>query len=94
MVISQMLQLLAPGGIILIGDIPDLKRKNNFYNTLQKKIILLKDNICRKNTIGKFWSKEELDAICLKFKDQVQYFLQPQELPFAHYRFDYLIFKN
>ncbi len=90
-VIKQMLKLLNPNGKIFIGDIPNYEKKAIFYNTPIKKIRLLKDTVFNKNQMGKFWKVSEIDSICKKLGVKGSYIEQPKQLPYAHYRFDYLI---
>lgn len=93
-VVAEMVNLLTPDGQIFIGDIPDEERKNVFYNSFKKKILLIIDNLRGTNSMGKFWHKNELNAICARLGVKGQYFQQPSELPFSHYRFDFLITKS
>lgn len=90
-VIAEMLKCLKPNGKIFIGDITEHKNKFKLYNTPIKKAYYYKQKLQGKNRMGKFWKKSELNAICEKLKVIGTYLEQTEELPYAHYRFDYLI---
>ncbi|PCH66390.1 MAG: hypothetical protein COC01_08125 [Bacteroidetes bacterium] len=92
-VIQEILKVLRPGGLIFIGDIPDRKKLWTFYDTLSKKVKYCIDELRNKNSMGKFWKKEELDRICVECNVKGTYYNQTQELPYSYYRFDYLIEK-
>ena len=90
-VIRQLLKCLKPSGKIFIGDITNKSKLAVFYDTPIKKLRLLKGKILRKNVMGKFWKPSELDVICNRLNVKGTHLNQPNELPYAHYRFDYLI---
>ncbi|PHR70581.1 MAG: hypothetical protein COA67_08120 [Lutibacter sp.] len=90
-VISEMLKSLKPNGKIFIGDIPNHDNFYKFYGSFMKKIRYLKDKILNKNSMGKFWKVSELDTICKDLGVKGTFLKQPKELPYSHYRFDYLI---
>jgi hypothetical protein len=90
-VMSEMLKCLKPNGKIFIGDIPNHEHFSDFYNTFMKKLRFFKDNLLNKNNMGKFWEVTELDAICKKLGVKGTYLEQPKQLPYSHYRFDYII---
>lgn len=89
--IAEMLQVLKPGGMIFIGDIPDYDRLWTFYNTFWKRFYLLTDTLRGRSKLGKFWHKKDMDAICQQLHCKGNSLAQPSHLPYAHYRFDYLI---
>lgn len=90
-VILEMLNCLNPKGKIFIGDIPNQEKFSSFYNTKIKKLRFYKDNLLRKNQMGKFWDVSELDTICNKLNAKGTFLEQSKQLPYSHYRFDYLI---
>ena len=90
-VITEMLKCLKPKGKIFIGDITDYKRKHKLYDTLLKKAFYYKQMLQGKSGMGKFWKEEELNTICKTLGVKGTYLEQANELPYAHYRFDYLI---
>ena len=90
-VIFEMLKCLKPNGKIFIGDIPDNENRYKLYNTLLKKVFYFKQKLQGKSSMGKFWKVSELDAICKKLNVKGTYLSQSSDLPYAHYRFDYLI---
>jgi len=90
-VITEMLKCLKPDGKIFIGDITEHKNKHKLYDTPLKKIFYYKQKFQGRNRMGKFWKAAELDAIAQKLNVKGTYLEQSKELPYAHYRFDYLI---
>ncbi|GAB1309609.1 hypothetical protein KH5_22920 [Urechidicola sp. KH5] len=91
--IKQLLTVLKPGGVIFIGDITNKDKLFHFYDTPIKKARFLKQQLQRKNNMGKFWKRSELELICTKLGVNGTYLEQPSELPYAHYRFDFIITK-
>jgi len=91
--IAEAIQLLKPGGKLWIGDIPDKKKLFTYYNSFPKLFYLLAGKIRNKSPMGKFWSKRELLKICDKLHIKGSYLEQNSNLPYAWYRFDFLIEK-
>lgn len=91
--IEILLQKLNSGGMIYIGNIPDFSKRWNLYNTNLKKLFYVKSIIFDTNPNGKFWKEGELKKICKILSCNGQLIKQPSQLPYAHYRFDYLITK-
>jgi len=89
--LREAVNLLTPSGKIFIGDIPDKKKLFKFYNTIPKLFYLFTGKLRRKNPMGKFWSKRELMQLCTKFELKGTYLKQDKSLPYAWYRFDFLI---
>lgn len=92
-VISEMLKILKPNGKIFIGDIPDYQKKWSYYNSISKRFFYLTSKFKGTNRMGKFWLNKELDSICISQKVNGMSLVQNNELPYSHYRFDYLIIK-
>lgn len=90
-VIAEMLKCLKPNGIIFIGDITEHKNKHKLYDTPLKKAYYYKQMFQGRNRMGKFWKISDLDTIADKLNVKGTYLEQSKELPYAHYRFDYLI---
>lgn len=90
-VIAEMLKCLKPNGKIFLGDVPECDKFDEFYNTPIKKLRFYKDKLLRKNEMGKFWKVSAIDEICKDNNVKGSVLEQPQECPYSHYRFDYLI---
>ncbi|MCX6190438.1 MAG: hypothetical protein NTW54_12755, partial [Bacteroidetes bacterium] len=56
-----------------------------------KKLFYFKQKIMGTQSMGKFWSKKELDSICASLGVQGECLEQPTSMPYSYYRFDYLI---
>jgi len=91
--IKEMTALLKPNGLLFIGDIPEASKHYVFYNTLPKLFYYSMSKIRGKNSMGKFWTPKELAQICVKLNLKGTYLKQATFLPYAWYRFDYLIEK-
>ncbi len=92
-VIKNLSKHMKSGAILLIGDVPDLAKKDVYYDNFSKKLRLLKQNVFGQNDMGKFWSEEEMNRICKSLGLKGEFMQQKSELPFSNYRFDYLIKK-
>ncbi|MEI6880521.1 MAG: class I SAM-dependent methyltransferase [Bacteroidota bacterium] len=92
-VIKNLSKHLKPEATMLIGDVPDLAKKDIYYDSFRKRLRLLKQNIFGQNDMGKFWSEEEMNRICKSLGLKGEFIKQKSELPFSNYRFDYLIKK-
>lgn len=90
-VVRQLLRCLKSNGKIFIGDIPNKDKFSVYYDSPVKKLRFFKGKMFNKNEMGKFWEVSELDKICKKLGVKGTYLAQPKELPYSHYRFDYLI---
>lgn len=89
--ISAMLSLLNPNGCILIGDVPDREKLAVFYPRWIDRFRYWITLMTGKNAMGKFWKYEEILQICEKYDAQVKLCPQKKELPYSHYRIDFLI---
>lgn len=90
-------------GLILIGDIPNKEKKRAYYNinTLRKYLGFVKQKVIRKiyrkegeDSMGWWWSSEQINELCKKLNLKCEIIEQDKELPHAHYRFDFLISLN
>lgn len=92
-VIRNLLSLLKPGGVLLLGDVPDQERFFRYYNSIRRILQWIKQSLTQTNDMGKFWSEEELNLICSRCQVTGEKLKQPAHLPYAHYRMDYRITK-
>lgn len=90
LVLSEMRKLLKPGGLILIGDIPDKAKFWRFYDTFLKRFFYFKQRLLSQPKMGKFWSKKEMENLAKHTKLKGNYLTQKQDLPNSSYRFDYV----
>ena len=89
-VVSEMKKLLKPGGLILIGDIPDKAKFWCYYDSFLKRAFYFKQWLFSQPKMGKFWSKKEMGKLAKQTKLKGSYLVQKQDLPNSHYRFDYI----
>ena len=92
--INQMLQLLNPQGIILLGDVPDHAYLRIFYPKFGVRLRYQLARLLGRDQMGRFWKQAELEKIASQHHAAFQRLTQPRELPYSHYRVDYLIRKN
>ena len=92
--INKMSNLLEKNGHIFLSDIPNKEKQNVIAGYGFSKLKYYIKYYLGKEETGKFWSKNELDSISRDLKLKGQYITQPTNLPYSHYRFDYLITKN
>jgi 2-polyprenyl-3-methyl-5-hydroxy-6-metoxy-1,4-benzoquinol methylase len=90
-VIENLVRCCKPGGLILLGDIPDREKFFSYYDSVKKLGRLILQMLRGKNDMGKFWSSEELNVICRDLGMKGEKLVEPASLPYAHYRMDYLI---
>ncbi len=92
--IDKVQSTLEPGAMFFIGDIPDKSRQYVFAGKgLNKWKYKIKYGLGLDQT-GNFWSANDLDKICKDLNLVGRKIEQPSHLPYAHYRFDYLITKK
>jgi cyclopropane fatty-acyl-phospholipid synthase-like methyltransferase len=87
-VIAHLLRLLAPGGQILVGDVPDWGRLHVFYPSRWARWRYRLSRLLGRDRMGRFWSERKLRRICQRLGAEVEFLPQPPSLPYAHYRFD------
>ncbi|MFN8278939.1 MAG: class I SAM-dependent methyltransferase [Saprospiraceae bacterium] len=90
-VITNLIRHLKPGGVILLGDIPDQEKIHLYYTTPWLRLKNKIKTAFGKSDMGKFWNREELDQICHSLNVSGRYVTQEDWQPYADYRFDYLI---
>jgi 2-polyprenyl-3-methyl-5-hydroxy-6-metoxy-1,4-benzoquinol methylase len=93
-VIENLLPFLKQDGKIFLGDIPDSIRFFEYYNTPMRIIQLIKQTLQHKNSMGKFWSENELAEICKQLNVFGKKLIQPEHLSYANYRMDWVINKS
>lgn len=100
--IEKLSKVTKPEGAILIGDIPDKRRKwTGWYNTWRKRVGYLKENMCRRisgkegeDSFGWWYHPNKIRKICSELNIRCEILEQDKKLPHAHYRFDILIKKE
>ncbi|MFY8019845.1 MAG: class I SAM-dependent methyltransferase [Bacteroidia bacterium] len=93
-VIECLTNHLKPGGIILLGDIPDAAYKWTYYDTPLKRFFAIWSQLKGKNNMGRFWKKESLVKICEKHGLTAEIHSQENWQPYAWYRFDLLAYSK
>lgn len=90
-VIENCCRHIHKGGFFLLTDIPDHDKRKVFYNTPLKRFYYIKQKLLSNESMGKFWSEAELRNICKELALKGTRIQQPADLPYSHYRFDWLI---
>lgn len=85
--IQGMLRMLKPGGVIVLGDVPDLGKLPVFLPSFPARIKYWIQRWRGTDQMGKFWSEKEMKQISAGL--QVERLEQPTHLPYADYRVDY-----
>ncbi|RLI52276.1 MAG: hypothetical protein DRP09_18310 [Candidatus Thorarchaeota archaeon] len=101
MLIKVLSKVTNSNGLILIGDIPDIRRIWRFYNTPKKKLSFFIDFISCKirgvggwnslDSMGWWWNPYRIKKICDRMNLKCEILEQDRNLPHAYYRFDVLI---
>ena len=92
--ITGILPYLKDGGTIFIGDVPNRKYLNRFYPNLFQQIRYHIHQLLGRNPMGKFWSEKEMQRIARDLGLKLSILPQPEHLPYANYRTDYLFVKT
>ncbi|MDX2286092.1 MAG: class I SAM-dependent methyltransferase [Bacteroidia bacterium] len=86
----ELAALLAPDGLLLIGDVPDRARLGVFYPRWQARLRYHADLRLGRSPMGRFWSAAALIRMAGAAGLELQAVPQPPDLPYAAYRSDYL----
>ncbi|MEM6262096.1 MAG: class I SAM-dependent methyltransferase [Bacteroidota bacterium] len=89
----QLWKLLKPGGTMFIGDVPLKEKLNVFYPTPARQATYHLNLIRGKSDMGKFWAVQEMEQLGKAVGAEFSYTSQPDTLPYAHYRGDFLFKK-
>lgn len=87
-ILRNVLWLAGAGCVILIGSIPDARRKWNFYNTPWRRFNYLLHKIIGGHVLGTWWDQDFIRATCKRLNLQCEFLEQSKELHTSHYRFD------
>ncbi len=92
--IQQIYSWLKPNGVLFIGDIPNVDKKWNFYNTEDRQKVYFNNILEGKSIVGNWFSKEWYDHLksFVGFKTG-KFVPQDEKLIYASFRFDY-VFKK
>jgi 2-polyprenyl-3-methyl-5-hydroxy-6-metoxy-1,4-benzoquinol methylase len=91
-VIENLVKHTKKDSVILIGDIPNQLEFFTFYNTPSKWWQWIKQELKGANEMGRFWHPKELLQICENIGLRAEIQTQEPWQPYAHYRFDLLIY--
>jgi 2-polyprenyl-3-methyl-5-hydroxy-6-metoxy-1,4-benzoquinol methylase len=94
LVLANLVRHLKPGGILLIGDIPDADFKWRYYNTFLKRFFAIWSQVKGKNNMGRFWNKNQLANMLNQLGLEVQLVQQENWQPYSWYRFDILAYSK
>ena len=91
--LENMSEKLAPGGLIVLGDVPDRALLRQFYRSWRSRRKYAWDRLWRRSEMGKFWSKKEIELLANRAGLLAAWLPQPEVLPYAHYRVDVVLKK-
>lgn len=85
---------LKPGGLIYIGDIPDLNKQWEFYNTLERQQVYFNNLLNNISIVGNWFLRSWFENLTyyLGFEKGI-YVEQDKRLIYSKYRFDFLFKK-
>ncbi|GAB4427577.1 MAG: hypothetical protein OHK0039_45960 [Bacteroidia bacterium] len=89
--LAGMASLLRPGGRMLLGDVPERSRLAVFYPSARQRLGYHLRLALGRSPMGRFWSEAEMQTIAGQQGLAVTKLMQPGDLPYAHYRCDYLL---
>lgn len=85
---------LKPNGIVFIGDVPDLSKRWNFYDTKERQKVFYDNLLTGKNIIGNWFEREWFENLTSYIGFKEGFFLvQNKKLLNANHRFDYFYIK-
>jgi ubiquinone/menaquinone biosynthesis C-methylase UbiE len=92
-VLQKMKSILKPGGCIFLGDIPDYDKKGIFFPLWIPRLRHEARRILGREPMGKFWKKKSLNRMARKLKLEGKVVEQSPDMFYAHYRYDYILYK-
>lgn len=97
--IKLMADVTKSGGMILMGDIPDISRRWNYYNNpIRKCLFLIKRLRCLisgmgQDSMGWWWDPSLIEKACIDLNLDCDILNLDEKLPHWNYRFDALVKK-
>lgn len=90
--LQSLVSALRPEGRILMGDLPDSQRMWNFFNSVDRRAAYFRGLGDQSPLIGTWFEPEWIRhaAIFAGF-DHAEILMQPEHLPYAHFRFDAIL---
>lgn len=91
LLLQNIFKWLKPNGSLFIGDIPDLKKRWNFFNTKERQAVFFNNQLSGKAIVGYWFEKEWFDNLTqfIGFKEGL-FHTQAEKLIYSSFRFDYL----
>lgn len=87
--LNGMTSLLAPGGKIVLGDVPDNAKLHVFYPSYLSRLRYRLARWRGTDRMGAFWSEEDIRRMAKGLR--IQKLEQPAVLPYSDYRVDYVM---
>lgn len=86
---------LKPGGIIYVGDVPDLDRQWEFYNTVERQKVYFENLLGGTSIVGNWYRRTWFENLTsyLGFKNGI-YVEQHSRLIYSNFRFDFIYKKS
>jgi len=89
--LKNIFKWLKPNGSVFIGDIPDYKKRWEFFNTEERLQVFFDNILADKAIVGNWFEREWFDNLTKYIGFSYGEFLQQNEkLIYSSYRFDYL----
>lgn len=77
--------------VILLGGVLDIDRRDNFHNTILKKLKYKYYKATGRDRLGTWWDSEYIRAVCEKYKLSCEIDKESSNRPGKEYRFDAII---
>jgi cyclopropane fatty-acyl-phospholipid synthase-like methyltransferase len=93
--IQNIYNWLKPNGCLFIGDVPDVKKRWDFYNTEERQAVYFNNQLEGKAIVGHWFEKDWFDKLTnfIGFNEGI-YHAQDDKLIYSIFRFDYLYKKQ
>jgi SAM-dependent methyltransferase len=87
-VLHHLRRIIAPGGCVVLGDVPDRDRIWAFYRGTKGKLRYGWDRLRGKPIIGSWWRQGDLHSLATEARFAFAVHHQPPELPNHYFRYD------
>lgn len=94
LMLQNIYKWLKPGGIALVGDVPDINRRWIFFNSKERQKVFFDNILSSKAVVGTWFEKEWFEHLSkyVGFRES-ECLPQNEKLIYANFRFDYLFKK-
>ena len=92
--IKQIFNWLKPGGQLFLGDIPDVNKTFDFYNTPERQKLFFDNTIVKTDVVGTWFNSLWFEKLSNHIGfSKCNYIKQPDQLIYSNFRFDLKMIK-